>query len=102
MEYTLMHKELPVLEIELDEATSSIQKIGRVYHPEHLPLATISQRGIIDRVALNAWWIGKHSSQPFRCPKGVGNAEPFSYTNAADPLLRPEPLRPILGEALPQ
>lgn len=59
MEYTLMHKELPVLEIELDEATSSIQKIGSAYHPEHLPLATISQRGMIDRVALNAWWIGR-------------------------------------------
>lgn len=59
MEYTLMHKELPVLEIELDEATSSIQKIGSAYHPEHLPLATISQRGMIDRAALNAWWIGR-------------------------------------------
>lgn len=59
MEYTLMHKDLPVLDIELDEATSSVQKIGTAYHPEHLPLATVSRRGVVDRAALNTWWIDR-------------------------------------------
>lgn len=59
MEYTLMHKDLPVLDIELDEATSSVQKIGTAYHPEHLPLATFSRRGVVDRAALNTWWIDR-------------------------------------------
>ena len=59
MEYTLMHKDLPVLDIELDEATSSVQRIGTAYHPEHLPLATVSRRGVVDRAALNTWWIDR-------------------------------------------
>lgn len=59
VEYTLMHKDLPVLDIELDEATSSVQKIGTAYHPEHLPLATVSRRGVVDRAALNTWWIDR-------------------------------------------
>lgn len=56
MEYTLMHKDIPVLDIDLDEATSSIQKLGSIYHLEHLPLGTISKRSVIDRAALHTWW----------------------------------------------
>jgi len=59
MEYTLMHKKTPVLDMELDEATSSIQKIRGVYHLEHLPLGTVSMRGEADRAALNSWWIDR-------------------------------------------
>ena len=59
MEYTLMHKNIPVLDIDLDEATSSVQRIGAVYHPEHLPLGTASKHGEVDRTALNAWWIDR-------------------------------------------
>lgn len=40
MRYTLMHKEIPVLDMDLDEATSSVQKIAAVYQPRHLPLGT--------------------------------------------------------------
>ena len=59
MEYTLMHKNIPVLDIDLDEATSSVQRIGAVYHPEHLPLGTATKHGEVDRAALNAWWIDR-------------------------------------------
>lgn len=59
MEYTLMHKDLPVLDIDLDEATSSVQKIRTIYHPEHLPVGTIAKHGAADRAALNAWWIDR-------------------------------------------
>ena len=59
MEYTLMHKNIPVIEIDLDEATSSVQKICAVYHPEHLPLGTATKHGEVDRAALNAWWIDR-------------------------------------------
>ncbi len=44
MEYTLMHKNVPVLDFDLDELTSSVHKIGTVYHPEHLPMGTTSLR----------------------------------------------------------
>ena len=61
MEYTLMHKSIPVLDIVLDEATSSIQKIRKVYRPEHLPFGTASKHAGVDRAALNAWWIDRSS-----------------------------------------
>ena len=59
MQYTLMHKNIAVADMELDEATSSIQRIGTVYRPEHLPVATVSKRDGVDRAALNAWWIDR-------------------------------------------
>jgi len=59
MEYTLMHKNISVLDFDLDETTSSVHKIGMLYHLEHLPLGTVSLRGEVDRAALNSWWIDR-------------------------------------------
>lgn len=59
MQYTLMHKNIAVADMALDEATSSIQRIDAVYRPEHLPVATASKRDGVDRAALNAWWIDR-------------------------------------------
>lgn len=59
MRYTLMHKEIPVLDMDLDEATSSVQKIAAVYQPRHLPLGTGTKKDGVDRAALNAWWIDR-------------------------------------------
>ena len=53
---TLMHKRVQVAELELDDATGFIQKIGTVYAPEHLPVGVPVRRGITDRAALNEWW----------------------------------------------
>lgn len=53
---TLMHKRTKVAEIELDDATGFIQKIGAVYAPEHLPVGVPVRKGITDRAALNEWW----------------------------------------------
>ena len=43
----------------MDEATSSVQKVGAVFHLEHLPLGTLSRQGEVNRAALNAWWIDR-------------------------------------------
>ena len=51
-----MHRHIPIAEVELDEATGSIQRVGAVYAPEHLPLGVPLRKGIPDRAALNAWW----------------------------------------------
>ena len=59
MRYTLMHKEIPVLDMDLDEATSSVQKIAAVYQPRHLPLGTGTKKDGVDRAGLNAWWIDR-------------------------------------------
>lgn len=56
MKFVLMHKRIPVAEIELDEDSGFIQKIGAVYAPEHLPVGVIPRQGRIDRTEFNNWW----------------------------------------------
>lgn len=54
MLYTLMHRDVPVMELELDEY-SNIISLGRIHHAEHLPLGTYNKIGV-ERKALNRWW----------------------------------------------
>ena len=56
MEYILMHKERPVLEMELDEITGGISEIGKLYEPERVPIGIAAAKGIVDRADLNHWW----------------------------------------------
>lgn len=56
LKYTFMHKRIPVAEIEIDDATGLIQKIGRIYAPEHLPVGIPVRKGAADRAAFNEWW----------------------------------------------
>ncbi|MCI8493863.1 excisionase [Anaerotruncus colihominis] len=51
-----MHKRIAVAELLLDDTTSFIQKIDRVFQPEHLPVGVSVNKGIVDRAALNEWW----------------------------------------------
>ena len=53
---TLMHKDTPVAELILDEATGSIQHIDKLLHGEHLPVGVSIRHGVADRAALNEWW----------------------------------------------
>lgn len=53
---TLMHKRVQVAELELDDATGLIQRIGTVYAPDHLPIGIPIRKGVTDRAALNEWW----------------------------------------------
>ena len=89
---TLMHKRIPVAELELDDATGFIQKIGTVYTPEHLPVGVPIRRGITDRAALNEWWTDR-SIPASRSGVRAGNQQ---YQNAASALLGAEPVRPVL------
>ena len=59
MQYTLMHKEVPVVDIELDDATGSIYQIKKVYNAEHIPIGIPHKNEVIDRKALNNWWYGR-------------------------------------------
>jgi len=52
----LMHKRIPVADIELDDATGFIRKINKIFAPEHLPVGVPIRKGIADRAALNDWW----------------------------------------------
>lgn len=59
MKYTLMHKNIRVAELDLDDATGSIRKIDEVCSEAHLPVGVTVKKGITDRAALNEWWIDR-------------------------------------------
>lgn len=56
MKYVLMHKEIPVVAIDLDEAVCVIHKIDEVFNAEHLPVGIHIRHGAVDRTELNEWW----------------------------------------------
>ncbi|GLB31620.1 hypothetical protein LAD12857_35430 [Lacrimispora amygdalina] len=58
-QYILMHKNIPVADIELDEASSAISAIGHIYEAPHVPVGISVKKGVIDRSALNEWWRGR-------------------------------------------
>ena len=93
MRYTLMHKEIPVLDMDLDEATSSVQKIAAVYQPRHLPLGTGTKKDGVDRAAAERLVDRpEHPGQPLRRAPGPGGPGSAQHPDAAHPLLRPEPV----------
>ncbi|MBO5559067.1 MAG: HipA domain-containing protein [Ruminococcus sp.] len=57
-----MHKNIRVADIEIDEDTGVIIRIGDIYAKEHLPLGVVHplrHKEIIDKAALNKWWTGR-------------------------------------------
>lgn len=56
MNAVLMHKEIPVVDIEVDEESGVILGINTVHNSEHLPIGIPEQNGVIDRAELNHWW----------------------------------------------
>ena len=59
MKYTLMHKNIPVLEMVLDDASCAILQVTEIYHAAHVPIGISMRNGVIDRSALNVWWRGR-------------------------------------------
>lgn len=53
--YILMHKQIPVLELFLNQS-GMISQTGKVFHSEHLPVGVSIRRGIVPKDALNNWW----------------------------------------------
>ena len=58
MNYTLMHKDISVVTMRIDDATGVIAHIGSVLTPEHLPIGLIIKDGRPDRRTFNDWWGG--------------------------------------------
>ena len=59
MKYTLMHKRIPVVDMEIDDAFGAVTKIGKVHSMERIPLGISVNNDIVDRVSLGKWWIGR-------------------------------------------
>lgn len=56
MEYTLMHKNVEVAELLLDDESCYILKVDKLNAPEHLPVGIRYSKGIVERNELNLWW----------------------------------------------
>ena len=59
MRYTLMHRELAVLDVELDEAIGTIRSIGEVHALPHLPVGVPVSGGVSNKAMLIKWWLGR-------------------------------------------
>ena len=63
MDCTLMHKNISVVDLIIDEDSGIIQKIGQIHNLAHLPIGTTwvsgPDSGNPDRKKLNDWWIGR-------------------------------------------
>jgi hypothetical protein len=56
MNYLLMHKNIQVAELSIDEEIFSITKISKVFNREHMPVGTCKTNGEIDRLQTNDWF----------------------------------------------
>lgn len=59
MKYILMHKEIPVVLLDIDDDVCVINKIEEIYNEAHLPIGIHIRHGLIDRAELNNWWIDR-------------------------------------------
>lgn len=59
MEYSLMHKNILVADLDLDNETGHILKIIKIFNVQHFPVGIVDKNGIADRVALNDWWVDR-------------------------------------------
>lgn len=59
MHYTLMHKEISVVDVELDDASGAITRVGDVHNAAHIPIGIAYRNDVLDRKALNKWWYGR-------------------------------------------
>lgn len=62
MKYTLMHKNISVADVNIDENLGVITDIENIHAKEHLPIGVLHplrHNETIDRYALNHWWAGR-------------------------------------------
>ena len=67
MEYTLMHKNISVIDLEIAEESGYISKICMLHNIEHMPIGIKSpddkdverDKNSISRERFNSWWVGR-------------------------------------------
>lgn len=59
MDCILMNKNIPVVELELDEDTATIVKVKQIHELSFLPVGISIQTGIPNKKDLNDWWLGR-------------------------------------------
>lgn len=62
-DFTLMHKDIPVIDIKISDYAGDICHINKAMHPEHLPVGVNYKRKdgkiLINRAGINNWWSGR-------------------------------------------
>ena len=56
--YVLMHKDVKVAVLEMDEDYGLVSKIGKVYDIQHMPVGTVYD-GVVDRRGVKDWWASR-------------------------------------------
>ena len=59
MRCILMNKNMPVVELELDDDTATILKVMQTYELDFLPVGIDVKTGIPNKKELNEWWFGR-------------------------------------------
>ena len=59
MRCILMNKNVPVVELELDDDTATILKVIKSYELDFLPIGVDVKAGIPNKKELNEWWFGR-------------------------------------------
>lgn len=59
MKCILMNKNMPVVELELDDDTATILKVMKTYELDFLPIGIDAKTGIPNKKELNEWWFGR-------------------------------------------
>ena len=63
LRYTLMHKNIAVADIDIDETLGGISQIRGIISKEHLPVGVVRmqrQNETFDRFAFIQWWTGRY------------------------------------------
>ena len=96
MDCVLMHKNVPVVDMEIDEAAGTISKINKAHDVRHLPPGINIQKTIVDRKALNDWWTGRSIPASRDGIREALEQLHIQHRHAHKQMLRLEPVRPIL------
>lgn len=59
MKCILMNKNMPVVELELDDDTATILKVLKTYELDFLPVGIDVKSGIPNKKEMNEWWFGR-------------------------------------------
>lgn len=59
MKCILMNKNMPAVELELDDDTATILKVLKTYELDFLPVGIDAKSGIPNKKELNEWWFGR-------------------------------------------
>jgi len=96
MNYTLMHKNIPVIDLVFDKASGLVVEIGEVHNYDHLPIGTIhtdgDNEGQPSPAFLNGWWryraiFQKRNELSRALPKlGAGSVEQYTQGITTLPL----------------